>query len=117
MPVRRNGFGRDDYRTPPALIEYIHEQILPSLALPSDTQYYDPAAGDGRLLEPVSAAAATVHNFDVCPAEGVREQNFLSSEIVRPTAAPLCVVMKIHPIRYYARPIPQPISTAHHASR
>ena len=24
MPVRRNGFGRDDYRTPPALIEYIH---------------------------------------------------------------------------------------------
>ena len=92
MPVRRNGFGRDDYRTPPALIEYIHEQILPSLALPADTQYYDPAAGDGRLLEPV--CAATVHNFDVCPrAEGVREQNFLSPEIVRPTAAPLCVVM------------------------
>ena len=77
MPVRRNGFGRDDYRTPPALIEYIHEQILPSLALPADTQYYDPAAGDGRLLEPV-CAAATVHNFDVCTVAAESERESVS---------------------------------------
>ena len=106
MPVRRNGFGRDDYRTPPALIEYIHEQILPSLALASDTQYYDPAAGDGRLLEPV--CAATVHNFDVCPRAEPRDRSPDGSTLVCGHESTL---------RHHARPIPQPISTAHHASR
>lgn len=92
MPVQRNtSNAHDDYRTPPCLVRYVHEQILPSLSLAPDTQFYDPAAGDGRLLAPITDAP--VHNFDIAPRNNVKRQDFMRSDVARPAAERLCVVM------------------------
>ena len=92
MPVRRNSSNTyDDYRTPQCLIQYIHGQILPSLKLEPGTHFYDPAAGDGRLLAPITCAA--VHNFDINPRVGVTQQDFLRDDIVRLDVERLYIVM------------------------
>ena len=92
MPIHRNTSNAyDDYRTPQCLIQYIHGQILPSLNLELGTQFYDPAAGDGRLLAPITYTA--VHNFDINPRVDVIRQDFLRDDIVRPDVERLCVVM------------------------
>jgi hypothetical protein len=87
----------DKYLSPPVIVKEL-QKIVKEYVKDGDT-LWDPAAHDGRLLQPFKAEGFEVRNSDNRPEEGVETLNFLDDEARRPSNAKRMMVVMNPPFK------------------